>query len=191
MRSTLFIIPGFREKISHKQYVGLRNAFPKKDFDVVLVPIVWDRRVMTDWIDQFSECYESHRGKKNIVLGFSYGAMIALLTAKTLRPDRLILCSLSPYFAEDLPKIPMWWKRFIGKRRTEDFSRYSMKKAVKGISITTTVFIGGGEQKKFPQLKRRCVEGAKELSASLIVVPNVLHDIGDPRYRVAIVREVR
>ncbi len=186
----LFIIPGFKEKVSHKQYRALEKLFVAKGFEVKMVPIVWNRRVMTDWIAQFLEFFGAHQGKKNVVLGFSFGAMIALLTARSMKPDQLILCSPSPYFAEDLPKIPDWWKRFIGKRRAADFSQYSMKKAAAGISVKAKVFIGGAEQKKFPQLAARCTLAAKALGTSVIVVDGVKHDIGDVRYRQALYREM-
>lgn len=187
---TLFIIPGFKERVSHKQYRALEKMFFKKGFVVKMVPIVWDRRGMTDWIAQFEEFFSLNRGKKNVVLGFSWGAMVALVTAKRLQPKELILCSLSPYFAEDLSKIPDWWKRFIGKRRTADFGRYSMKGAVKGLLIKTKVFIGGAEQKKFRQLAARCTLAAKALGTSVIVIDGVKHDIGDARYREALGREI-
>lgn len=187
---TLFIIPGFKEKISDPQYVALRKVFVREGFDVHVVPIVWDRRVMTDWVAQFDEYYREHRGKKNIVLGFSFGAMIALVTAQRLRPDALALCSLSPYFAEDLPKIPDRWRRFIGKRRTEDFARYSMKQAVKGLSISAKVFIGGAEQQQFRLLAARCTLAATALKCPVTVIDGVKHDIGDVRYRDALVRDV-
>ncbi len=187
---TLFIIPGFKEKISHKQYRALQKLFIGKGFDVKMVPIVWDRRVMTDWIARFHDFFQVNRGKNNVVLGFSWGAMIALLTAKQLQPNELILCSLSPYFAEDLSKIPAWWKRFIGKRRTTDFGRYSMKSAVKGVSMKAKVFIGGAEQKKFRHLAARCTLAAKALGTSVIVIDGVKHDIGDARYREVLGREI-
>lgn len=187
---TLFIIPGFKEKISDPQYVALRRAFMRKGFDVHVVPIVWDRRVMTDWVVQFEKYFFEHRGAKNAVLGFSFGAMIALVTAQRARPDALVLCSLSPYFAEDLSMIPERWRRFIGKRRTEDFARYSMKQTVKGISIPAQVFIGGAEQQKFRLLAARCARAATVLGCPVTVIDGVKHDIGDVRYRDALVRDV-
>lgn len=190
MKVTLFIIPGFKEKISDKQYIALRKSLSNKTYKVILVPIVWNHRFMTDWIDQFLSFYKKNCGEKNIVLGFSYGAMIALLTAKTLRPTRLFLCSLSPYFSEDLRYIPEQWKFFIGKRRTEDFRRYSMKEAVRGLHVETKVFIGSVEQEKFVHLKRRCVAAAGALAATLVVIPDVSHNIGDERYRNALAQEL-
>lgn len=187
---TLFIIPGFKEKISDKQYVALRKMFITKGFDVKMVPIVWDRKVLSDWIAQFREFFEKNEGRRNSVLGFSWGAMIALVTAKDIRPNRLLLCSLSPYFAEDLPKIPERWKRFIGHRRVNDFAKYSMKSAVKGVSSKVKIFIGSTEQKKFPQLAVRCTVAAKALSTSVVVIDGVKHDIGDARYREMLNREI-
>lgn len=164
MKATLFIIPGFKEKVSDKQYIALRKSFLNKDYKIVLVPIVLNRLLMTDWIDQF--------------------------LSLTLNPTRLFLCSLSPYFSEDLRYIPERWKRFIGKRRTEDFRRYSMNKAVQGLHVDTRIFIGGVEQEKFVHLKRRCAAAAEALAASLVVIPGVAHDIGDERYRNALIREL-
>lgn len=186
----LFIIPGFKEKISDKQYVALRKMFVVKGFDVKMVPIVWDRRVMTDWVAQFLDFFQKNKGKKNMIFGFSFGAMIALITAKDTRPDRLFLCSLSPYFAEDLLKIPNWWKKFMGHRRVTDFAKYSMKSAAKGVSSKTTVFIGEAEQKKFSQLAARCAAAAKAFGTSVIVVPGAKHDIGDSKYRETLDREI-
>lgn len=190
MKATLFIIPGFKEQVSDEQYLALRKSLPNKDYKVVFVPIVWNHCVMTDWIDQFLSFYKKNCGEKNIVLGFSYGAMIALLTAKTLRPAGLFLCSLSPYFSEDLQYIPERWKHFIGKRRMEDFRRYSMKEAVRGLRIKTKMFIGSVEQEKFVHLKRRSTEAAEALLANLIVIPGVSHDIGDERYQDTLAREL-
>lgn len=184
---TIFIIPGFKEKISDKQYVALRRMFLAKGFDVKMVPIVWNRKVMTDYIAQFCVFFEKNRRKKNTVLGFSWGAMIALITAKDVKPDRLILCSLSPYFAEDLSKIPERWRRFIGHRRAADFARYSMKNVVKGVSVRTKVFIGEAES---VHCRRRCNAAAKVFGTSVIVIDGVKHDIGDKRYREALEREI-
>lgn len=187
---TLFIIPGFREKIVHNQYRALRKLFTAKGLTVRLVPIMWDRTVMSDWVVQFHDFYREHRGKKNVVLGFSFGAMIALITAKTLKPNELILCSLSPYFSEDLPTIPDWWKRYIGKRRTEDFGRHATKDAVKDVSGKAKVFIGSVEQNKFPQLAKRCASAARALDTSVIVVEGAKHDIGDARYQRMLDQEI-
>ncbi len=187
---TLFIIPGFKEKVSHQQYRELQKLFVAKGFEVKLVSVMWNRRLLSDWIVQFEDFFTLHCGKKNVVLGFSFGAMIALATAKRLQPDQLILCSLSPYFSEDLSKIPAWWKRFIGRRRVMDFGKYSMTSAVKGLSMKTKVFIGGVEQKKFRQLADRCTLAAKALGTSVIVIDGVKHDIGDARYREALDREI-
>lgn len=187
---TLFIIPGFKEKISDGQYVALRKMFFEKGFNVKMVPIIWHRKVMTDWVVQFVDFFQKNSGKKNAVFGFSFGAMIALITAEQLRPDRLVLCSLSPYFSEDLIKIPDWWKRFMGRRRIADLEKFSMRSAAKRVKAKAKVFVGGAERERFPQLAVRCDAAARALSTSVIVIDGVRHDIGDHRYRDALNREI-
>ncbi len=151
-----------------------------------MVPIHWDRRVMTEWVTEFEQFFAKYRGVKNYVLGFSYGAMIALASAKRVHPDKLFLCSLSPYFNEDLPKIPVRWKKFIGKRRVQDFKKFRVAEITKETKIPTTVFLGEVEAKKFSTLEYRCRETAKHLKASLITIPGAPHDIGNAHYQQAL-----
>lgn len=181
----LFVIPGFTHRASDKTYQWLKCDL-KGRFEVIIVPIDWNYKVMSDYIAQFSKEYENRKGRKNYVLGFSFGAMIALLSAKTLKPDKLFLCSLSPYFCEDLGVMKSSWKRFIGKRRVEDFKTHKANNATKGLRVPTQVFIGEVESLKFPRLRYRCQETAKRVNSELVVVPDAPHDITHPNYQKAI-----
>jgi predicted alpha/beta hydrolase family esterase len=122
--TTLFIIPGFKEDSSHQRYHWLKNEL-SKNFKIIFIQINWNNKTMSDYIEQFCYIYKSNKGTSNYVLGFSYGAMIALLSAKRTNPNKLLLCSLSPYFSEDIPTMNKCWKAFIGKRRVNDFKLHS------------------------------------------------------------------
>ena len=73
-----------------------------KGFTVSLVPITWERATMTDYAVEFESFYEKHKANDNYVLGFSYGAVIAFITANKLKPKKIYLCSLSSDFKEDV-----------------------------------------------------------------------------------------
>src|SRR5258708_6208195 len=101
-KATFFIIPGFKQQATDKDFVWLVAYLKKNKFNIVPVSIQWDYRIMSDYINDFKRCYEDHRTITNYVLGFSYGAVIAFSTASQLRPNKVFLCSLSPDFKEDM-----------------------------------------------------------------------------------------
>ena len=123
MNKIAFIIPGYVEsKKSNPAYAKIAGYFREKGMRTVIVNIDWRYKVMSDYVKQFKETYAKCdiNGAEVYFLGFSYGAMIAFISSTELKPKIQILCSLSPYFKEDLPHIPTWWKKYVGKKRMAD-----------------------------------------------------------------------
>lgn len=106
---TIFIIPGFKEEPSDKQYKWMVNFFNEKGFFVKIYPVKWNYNTISNNVKSFKEYYLKHKTDNNYLLGFSFGAMIAFVSAPELKPDKLYLCSLSPYFKEDIKKIENSW----------------------------------------------------------------------------------
>ena len=190
MAKTIFIITGFKDKASDSQYKWMRTFFKKKGFIVKIPSIKWNHRVMSDYVDEFRQYYEENKSEKNYVLGFSYGAMIAFISAHELKPAKLYLCSLSPYFNEDLRTLKPWWKRFIGIHRLNDFKQYIAKSIAKNLAIPTVVFYGTREAKRYPELKVRCEETSKLApKAKLVSIKDAPHRVDHPEYVEAIKKE--
>jgi len=187
MKRTFFIIPGFRHSARQKQYQWLCKYLKDKNYIVKTVEVNWNNRVMSDYVCDFERYYNLHKSEENHVLGFSYGAMIAFISAPRLRPKTLSLCSLSPYFQQDLPFLKQSWIAFVGKRRHEDFAQYNADKIASLIDSSTTVFYGSQEGKKYPQLRVRCEAAASTISgAELVIADDAPHKIDDPSYIAAI-----
>jgi len=187
----LFLIPGYTHKISDKKHRFLLEDLRGK-YDIESVRIDWKNHVMSDYVDQFIDQYEKKKAKTNYVFGYSFGAMIALITAKQLQPNKLFLCSITPYFSEDLSSLKTWAKKIVGKRRMDDFQKWSAKKSTKGLTVPTKVFYGDREGKKYPDIKARAEKTSRAIKNSkLIIVPNAPHDITHPDYRAAIKRELK
>ena len=184
---TIFIVAGFKHSAHEEQYEWMKRYFESLGFTVKTPNIRWNNRTMTDYTHQFINYYNKYKSEVNYILGFSFGAMISLITADKLKPDSLYLCSLSPYFKEDLPTIKKSWRRYIGKKRIEDFESYSGITLAKRISMPTVVFYGTQEAGKYPQLKVRCTE-TKNLNSNcrLIIAQNAPHEIDYPTYIEAI-----
>lgn len=192
MARTLFIIPGFHNQTTDDKYTWLKQYAKVKGFSLMLPTIDWKRKVMTDYVKEFTDFYTNHKSDTNYVLGFSYGAMIAYISAPELKPDKLFLCSLSGYFAEDLHLLKPSWIANRGHRRIDDFKNYSAKSIAKRITSPTVIFYGEKEAKNYPNLKNRCEEAARDIqNAKLVEVPQAPHEIAFPSYMEAIKSELR
>ncbi|MFA5945360.1 MAG: alpha/beta hydrolase [Patescibacteria group bacterium] len=157
----------------------------------MVVPIKWNRRVMSDYVAEFEQQYKKYKTENNTVLGFSFGAMIAFISAPALKPNRLILCSLSPYFSEDLNTLKPWWKTILGTRRMQDFKQFRALQIAKQISAPATFFYGSVEAKLFPAIKPRIESIAKHLPKSkIIIVQNAPHAISHTEYQKAICENI-
>ncbi|HTE21675.1 MAG TPA: alpha/beta hydrolase [Candidatus Limnocylindria bacterium] len=194
---TVFVINGMNihHTAADEPFEVLRNAIAAKGYRVVPIDVSWRRKTPSQFAGELLEFYLKQKGDYNIVLGNSFGAVVALITAAQARPDEIILCSLSPFFAEDTAK--EWpTKRHLGrlgKRRLEDISRYSVAQlaaSVKRLPIKKIVMYGEQEVEKLPKLVARAHDTAKALDAKLVEVPGAPHSFKDQAYVKGIVQEL-
>lgn len=187
MNKTFFILPGFKMQTKDKAYVWLINYLKSKKFKVIGVPVKWARNTLTQNAEDFKNFFNKNKGEVNYVLGFSYGAVINLLTASELKPNKIFLCSLSPDFKEDNKEMKDWIKNYLGKNRIKDIQTRSGRKLAKELSIPSIVFYGEKEGKQYPNLKNRCEETVKlARNSRLVIVKNAPHKINYPSYIEAI-----
>lgn len=188
---TFFLIPGFRTQSTDKPFRWLVTYLENEGIRVVKTPIEWNHRTLSENTTEFVEFFSKHRTKENYVLGFSYGAVIALLTANFLKPKMIYLCSLSADFSEDHDAMDPWVKKYIGKKRYADIKTRSGRKLARQLLVPSVIFYGGKEGREYPQLKKRCEETSRLARGSkLIIVKNSPHHIDFPEYVEAIKKEI-
>lgn len=191
-RKTFFIIPGFKQKAGDKSFLWLEKFLKGQGFAVINVPITWERRTIIDYVDDFIGVYKKHQSKENYVLGFSYGAVTALLSANAVKPKKIYLCSLSPDFKEDVSAMTPWLKKYVGKRRIAQSLKTSGREIAKNLKIPSVVFYGEAEAEHYPQTKVRCEETSKlAVRSKLVVVEKSPHQIDFPAYQIAIMKELQ
>lgn len=179
MEKIAYIIPGLGENPRKRCYKEIASSFKKKNIDVVGVRMPWKRHVMSDYIDYFLNEYYKE-GKETYLLGFSFGAYISFVASSKISPQLQFLCSLSPYFKEDLHLIRPSWTHYWGKRRMEDYKNFSFSNIAKDISCRTLLIVGDQEG---PEILRRAQDAHKKISNSkLVIMENVRHNIGDQKY---------
>lgn len=191
MLKTIFLIPGFKEQISDIRYQWLTSYLHSKKYEVKSVPISWNNHTVTQNAEEFLNFFQKNKSNNNHVLGFSYGAVIALMTASEVLPKKLILCSLSPEFKEDTSSMSSWVKQYIGVKRCADAKTRSASKLAKSLETETVILCGERESVEHPQLLKRGKETARlAKNASLIMVKDAPHDISFPSYQAAIKKVV-
>ncbi len=179
MKTVAFVIPGYHHSPDRKIYTDIIDGFEEKKFKVIPVKISWQYHTMSFWVEEFLKIYDIEKGDINIFLGFSYGAMISFIASTQVKVDTQILCSLSPYFAEDLEFLPRLWKK--GKRRIADFKTISASIRTPQIKADTYVLYGSKESK---QIEKRAKDVFALLTSSkhIIQIKDSKHDIGNPDY---------
>ncbi len=186
---TAFLIHGFRLNITaaHARYNDLKTALESKGYRVAPVNITWNYRTVSKFADGFVDFYKAHKSEHNLIVGNSLGAMTAFVSTPLIVPNELILCSLSPFFSEDLNKHePVYVVHRFGKQRAEDFTKLSANKIAEQISqknIRTTFLYGEKEKEMYPTLVARVKASASQVKSSrLIEIPNAGHPMHEPEY---------
>lgn len=178
MKQKIYIIPGLGEGLKDKPYFELITYFKSKGLDTIFYGPKWSRNTIERWLSDFEEILKNDSLDNSIVLGFSLGALIAVLSTKRHKFSKLILCSLSPYFSDDIKHIPKLAEKYLGKRRMEAFKRQSFPKDTKN----SVIFLSGSEEKDlFPNSNKKYFDLWKG-SKKFIVVPEAGHDISNLNY---------
>lgn len=180
---TLLFAPGLGSTEADA-YEKTFSIFRQKGYEVRFVPIEWEDTVPEDWEAQALAACEGLHPAHLTMAGFSMGAYTMLLAAVKRPPARLLLLSLSPYFAEDLPYLKERSVRFMGPRRMEAFSEVRFEKIAPRIISDTTLVVGSEET---PELTNRVRQAHRQIRRSrVITVEGVQHDMGHPAYQRAL-----
>ncbi|TAK04768.1 alpha/beta hydrolase [Patescibacteria group bacterium] len=147
MERIAYIIPGFgHSPLRQRGYKAIGGFFERQGITPRYVLIDWHRktpRTFTDFVRQFLKHHDGRKRQETYVLGFSYGATIAFLSATKIKPKALILCSLSPYFEEDMKNLKPSWIRWWRKHFKD--SDYSFAAMAPRIRVKTYVVYGSKE----------------------------------------------
>lgn len=147
MERVAYIIPGFgHSPLRQRGYRTIGGFFEQQGITPRYVHIDWHRktpRTFGDFVRQFLKHHRTKKGQEAYVLGFSYGATVAFLSAAKVKPKALILCSLSPYFEEDLKHLKPSWVRWWRKHFTD--SDYSFAKLSRTVRVKTYLVYGSKE----------------------------------------------
>jgi esterase/lipase len=181
-RKTIFIIPGYRQKSTNKAYRKLSTLLKDEGFSPIIIDIPWKGTTISENTAYFLKEYRKIRTKRKYILGFSFGAMIAFLAATKADVQGLILCSLSPFFQEDLSRKIDITRSPMQADRYEDFSHLQSTSLVKQLKAKQILMVYGTKETR--SLIKRVRETFSQIDTekSLFTVKSTEHNISDRRY---------
>lgn len=144
---------------------------------------------MADYVDYFLNIYHKHRNKEVQLFGFSFGAMISFITSSKVNIKTQILCSVSPYYQEDMRLILKSWAKSVGKKRMQDFAKLSRTDICKNIKAKTIMLVGTKERNMMVNVSKSIYRDLKT-DKNLIIIKGVGHDITNEKYLEEIKRQI-
>ncbi len=193
MRKVAYIIPGHSERASAGRYRVVFDAFRRKGILPMPVKIDWkgNKRTATDYLNDFLDQYgrSKRKGDLTYLFGYSAGAHVALVATTMIRARLTILCSLPPQFRENLPDYPKKWVKWNGRRRMDEFAKYSFRRLARQIGSPVWLFVGSREHRLYPRLARlanRLIDDSR-----VMVVPGGRHEIAGRAYQLALREELK
>jgi pimeloyl-ACP methyl ester carboxylesterase len=124
--------------------------------------------------------YRQAKNTKVYIFGFSFGALIALMASVYLNPTKLYLCSLSPFFQDDIKKNGEKDLAILGKRRSHVLRTIQFSKVASAIKCPTIIIAGDSE---LTSVIHRAQNAAKEIRSSRLYLARASgHNLLDQGY---------
>jgi len=197
MNNEVLFLAGKYDQIA--DYPNLVSEAHKSGTVFTPVDLHWqDEPNMYGWTDHILEQVDSRRIRPKTIVGHSIGAVETLLLAtvlgrRGLSPNRLVLASLSPIFADDLedPYTQKIWEERYNGRIPQDIGNIEVGGLISSIrdrGIEVTIFAGGSEM---PKLKRRAHTAAQRFGVPARIIDSAGHNVeASSKYRRAIVSAI-
>lgn len=164
-------------------YKNIAKMFATSGFHPVLVDISWKGTTISTNVEHFLKKFKKSPASKKYILGFSYGAMIAFIAAAEVKVEGLILCSLSPYFSEDLKDLKNKNLSSLARLRYEDFAKFNSGSIAKKTRAKQILMIyGASEARALVARVKKTFDQINLSQKSLISIARTEHEIGSAKY---------
>jgi hypothetical protein len=184
---TAYIFPGYAERAS--AYETVRKIFARKGYRAVVVRIHWRYKTFSSYLHEFFAQYENPDEEPVVLFGFSLGAVLALLLATVLKPEHLYLCSLSPFFRENLRAQKRSTQRSLGEKKWEELQSLSLSELARCVTCPVDLCVGALE---IGAMKRQAGAAHRQMNRSTLhIIPGAMHDIRSGKYPAALWHIIR
>jgi len=187
---TAIILPGWREEPT-THYNAIAKSFTDNGWEQVLIhQLDWEHSSMEQLTDDFLAAVPADSTPLTL-LGFSLGAMTALIASSKLDVEHLLLCSPSGYFQEYTPLFTAedlsWTAKHLG-----DYERYSAQEVIKRAKVAHGyVLAGEKELAQWPDFRQWIGDLKRQTNWQYYEIPGVGHDIEHTLYQAKIHETIR
>lgn len=182
MAKLLYVVAGFGESTQEKPYQQIARFARKAGYSVVLHTPTWARGTPSKWIAELETKIAQHGTTNATLLGFSFGAFVAINTATRYRFNHIIAGSLPPFFKEDIPDIEPSTRTFLGLRRMQDLEHYPFPASLR----TRITFLSGAKEDAEDLQKMANYHARWSGPKKKILIPGAEHDLESSGYLEAI-----
>ncbi len=173
MISNIIIIPGFGERGTEAVYKKLKkNIQSSSDISIKFYVPEWNKSVNM-WVEGLTifMVNNSISIEETIIIGFSMGAYITLISSQYNKYKAIHLCSLSPYFKENISFLPEEASAHFGKKKMLEFSYYELPTEI--LSESTFYF---GDKDWDIAIDQAC-ELSHKFNSSFILISGTTHEL--------------
>lgn len=168
----LLLIPGFGETTRDHPYQKLMTLL-KADYEIEVYNPKWRYGKASKWIRALETKLPEGEDPDTTIVAFSLGAFIALNLASKHAFRKVLLCSVSPLFAPQLHHLPQTARTILGKRRVQDFGKYSIPKH----TLSKLVFLFGDKDWNIAIKEANSIAGI--LNSKFVIVKDTAHELTD------------
>ncbi len=178
-KPNLYIIPGWGEKVIDPNYKRIID-FASKKYDFIPLKVSTRNRKYAlggdksifDILDKI-EKQIIQPSEKDVLLGFSVGALQAYLLSKKLKFSKLLLCSMSPILGKDILSYTKEGIKYLSKEQ------YNELKGIDYMKIKTENVVLFYGDKENNNLKNRSISLGKRKGYESVEIKGVGHDLGE------------
>ena len=169
-KPTLYIVPGWGEKISQRNYKKL-IATARAKYKVVPITYSYSKKVLLSKNIAKVKNYIKKPSKNDVIMGFSFGALIVYQIAGEMKFKQVFICSISPVVGGDLNLYPQKEvKKVFSEEQAKEQNKIKYKKPISPV----TMFYGTKETK---QLIFRSKALHKKYGGKLISIVSQHHEL--------------
>jgi hypothetical protein len=188
----LFIFPDKNQSTSLKSYQDLASFATMFPIEVYLVDIKWKKHksmleCMLEATQKVQDLVDELKPTETYFFGYGIGAMVAAEMGYIYRANGILLCSMPPFFEEELSNLS-WFQRYKGIRRiygAKDHTAYPNP-----IINSRTVFLQVERERKL--LSKVSDIRKKTFSNSLeVFIPKIRKGLNRKKYMVAVKEELK
>lgn len=181
----LYIIPGCGETEKAQKHQRIMRIAKKLGYNPIVIPVDWEGRksIRTCVRDTAREISKHGDTKDATILGFSFGACILALFLEKYHFKKVIFCSISPYFKEDMP---LWSPKFLKiiqkEFKNDPFATSLMKETFPVIKNQSSVFLVGSKEGEVCIGRSKRSFALCESKKELNVIQDAVHNVGNRHY---------